>query len=195
MALAWALAWAKPRILAAVAIAILLSACRFEANLDISPDGSGTGSLVLFDPPPAITVQDMARQLERAGFATSAIESPTPNRYQCRIAWKEFKPALGRRVVSPDGAVTLDFGPIDQGRLIVHVPGRIDAADTTGVVSGASTVLFTRGRAHLTYAAAGMGPFIALAIGTCLLALAVVGAVVIQRRQRHAAAASLASNA
>lgn len=180
-------------LIAAVAAAIItvISGCRFEAELVIASDGSGAGSLVLIDPPPGITIQDMSRQLERAGFTAGPIATPSPNRYQCRIAWTRFDRSLGRRIVNTDGSVTLDFGPIDQGTVIVHVPGAIDAADTSGVVSGRGTATFTRGRARVTYAPGGTGPFVALAVGASLLLALVATAIYVHHRQRSRGAGNI----
>jgi hypothetical protein len=166
-----------------LAFAILLAGCRFEADLEVARDGSGRGTVVVIDPPPAATVDDAARQLRRAGFTVTKAWAPSPDRIAAEVAWKDFSGVFLRRVVNGDGSVTLDFGPIDQGRLTVRVPGRIDANDTSGQVRGRDVAIFTGGRARLTYASASPWPWIVLALGaTLLLGLATLGIRLARRR-------------
>jgi hypothetical protein len=156
---------------------LLSSGCHYQAELTIAANGSGHGRVVLYDPPLGVTKEDVARQLGINGFQVLAVSAPSPETLAAEVAWKDFEQPFRRRIVNPDHSITLDFGPIEQGRLQVQVPGRIDAEDTTGTLDGPRNATFHGGRARLTYVPSAYWTLVlvamvaAMLVGTATIAL------------------------
>jgi len=172
--------WVLPqprRIPWILALLLLLGGCHYQAEIVIERNGSGHGQVVITDPPPGVTVADVGRQLGINGFHVVQVTQPSLETMVADVSWQDFEKPFRRRIVNADHSVTLDFGPIDQGQLIVHVPGRIDVEDTTGTVSGTDTALFHPGRARVTYLPSPRWILVLIAVVTLVLIGAVVLAV------------------
>jgi hypothetical protein len=159
-----------PARLALLTLLLLGSGCHYQATLEIAPNGSGHGQVVIYDPPLGVTKEDVAQQLGINGFQVLAVSAPSQETLAAEVAWKDFEKPFRRRIVNADHSITLDFGPIDQGQLQVHVPGRIDAEDTTGTLDGPQSATFHGGLTRLTYAPSARWSLVLVAVVALVLA-------------------------
>jgi hypothetical protein len=162
---------------------LLCGSCHYQADLEIQSNGSGHGSVTIYDPPVGVTKEDVSRQLGINGFHVIAVSAPSAETVMAEVSWQDFEKPFRRRIVNADHSITLDFGPIDQGQLLVHVPGRIDAADTTGTVIDVSSARFKPGRARLTYAPSMHGSLILVSVVAVLLLATVIITVAVSRKR------------
>ncbi|MBA3710317.1 MAG: hypothetical protein H0W83_16025, partial [Planctomycetes bacterium] len=167
----------------------VFTGCHLTGELWIDAEGSGHGTIAVSHPPPGIEVADARRQLEKAGFIVTRIsgkrsEQPVaavddhasdldralahiPKALEgidAEIRWDHFEQPFRRRSVEHDGSVLLDFGLLDPDvTMIVHLPGRIDTAESFGTATGRRTITFTHGLAKVRYRPAPLLRYLAAA--------------------------------
>ncbi len=198
------------RAAAATALAFVLAlqlGCHTVAEVWIEADGSGRGTILVSRPTSGITLDDVRRQLEKAGFTVTAaseqraadgaavsddprLRTP-PEAFHATIRWDDFRTPFRRRTVTDDGVV-LDFGSLDPGMsLIAHVPGTIDRSESFGRAMDSDSVSFDHGLARLRYRPGSPIMRIALIAAGAAIPLAFIGCVWWSRRTRKDATAPI----
>ncbi len=168
-------------LVALVALTLLLASCSTQAEVWIANDGSGHGELTLSDPPP-MSAAELRRHLERNGFTIVDTQRRDARTFVANVGWQEFTKPFRARTLNADGSITVDFGEMVDGTLTVHVPGALDANDTTGTVDGRSA-RFNGGRARLTYRPGLDRAWLFLAVGGITLLVVLVAAFIAANRR------------